>query len=31
MATAQVIEDLAADLISEDDFRSWVAERVGEP
>jgi death-on-curing protein len=31
MATAQVIEDLAADLISEDDFRSWVAERVTEP
>jgi death on curing protein len=31
MATAQVIEGLAADLISEDDFRSWVAERVSEP
>jgi death-on-curing protein len=31
MATAQVIEGLAADLISEDDFRTWVAERVSEP
>lgn len=30
MATAQVIESLAADLISEPDFRSWVAERVSE-
>jgi death-on-curing protein len=30
MATAEVIERLAADLISEDDFRSWVAERVSE-
>jgi death on curing protein len=31
MATARVIEDLAADLLSEDDFRSWVAERVSGP
>jgi death-on-curing protein len=30
MATAKVIEDLAASLLSEDDFRAWVADRLAQ-
>src|SRR5215213_4928152 len=29
--TAQIIEDLAAGLVAEDDFRAWVHERVDDP
>src|SRR5215207_7699836 len=30
-ATAEVIEDLAAELLSEDECRSWIADRLNGP
>jgi hypothetical protein len=31
MATAEMMERLAAETVSEEEFRAWVAERISSP